>query len=111
MDQSKNITFNNNVFYNAVRSLVYVLNINNYIFTNNLLIFAHKWQEFSANGTNNVEDVTCYEQFIPLNYAKDLVSVTNNLAQGCQGQGFIFPFAPCQYLNTYNFAGNTAGSC
>jgi hypothetical protein len=39
------------------------------------------------------------------------VTVKNNLAQGSQGQGFVFPFAPCDNLTTYNFANNTAGSC
>lgn len=35
----------------------------------------------------------------------------NNLAQGSDtGQGFVFPFAPCDRLDLYNFANNTAGS-
>ena len=59
-----------------------------------------------------VDDVSCYEQYTAINYDTDNVTVTNNLAQGSQGgQGFVFPFAPCDKLDTYNFGGNTAGSC
>jgi hypothetical protein len=58
-----------------------------------------------------VDDVSCYEQYTSINYDTDNVTVTKNLAQGSQGgQGFVFPFAPCDKLDTYNFGGNTAGS-
>jgi hypothetical protein len=59
-----------------------------------------------------VDDVACYEQYIPIDFDNDNVTVTKNLAQGAEnGQGFVFPFAPCDKLSTYNFGGNTAGSC
>lgn len=58
-----------------------------------------------------VDDVSCYEMYTSIDYNTANVSVTNNLAQGSQtGQGFVFPFAPCDKLDTYNFGGNTAGS-
>lgn len=72
---------------------------------------ARKRSELNLEGTLTVDDIACYEQYVPIDYANGKVSVTSNLAQGCMGEGFVFPFAPCEYLTTYNFYGNTAGSC
>lgn len=59
-----------------------------------------------------VDDVACYEQYQPIDYSTDNVTVTKNLCQGSDtGEGFVFPFAPCDKLDSYNFGGNTAGSC
>lgn len=57
-----------------------------------------------------VDDVSCYEQYYPIDFMNDAVNVSYNLAQGSQGQGFVFPAAPCEMLSTYNFYQNTAGS-
>jgi len=94
--------------------LVYVEYVNNYTFTNNLLIGARSRPELASNlsVTVMVDDVACYEQYTGIDFTNDNVSVTNNLAQGSQtGEGFVFPFAPCDRIDTYNFGGNTAGSC
>ena len=62
--------------------------------------------------TMMVDDVACYEQYERIDFFTANVTVTKNLAQGSDGgQGFVFPFAPCEKISTYNFAGNTAGSC
>ena len=37
--------------------------------------------------------------------------MTGNLAQGSEGEGFVFPFCPCDNNDTYPFVDNTAGSC
>jgi len=65
MDQSSNITFNNNVFYKARKFLVFAYYIKNYTFTNNLLIYAHRREELNLNGTMNADEATCYEQYVP----------------------------------------------
>lgn len=111
IDTSNNITFNNNVFFWARKFLVIVFTVDNYNFTNNLLTEARNRSELNLAGTLTVDDVACYEQFTQIDHANAKISVTKNLAQGCQGQGFVFPFSPCTYLDNYRFAGNTAGSC
>lgn len=57
--------------------------------------------------------MACYEQYFTVDFGNpDLnVDVSNNLAQGSEGEGFVFPLTPCQYLDTYPFVSNTAGSC
>jgi hypothetical protein len=90
---------------------VIVFVVDHYNFTNNLLTEAHNRPELNLAGTLVVDDVSCYEQFTQIDHASAKISVTSNLAQGCMGQGFVFPFSPCDYLPIYRFAGNTAGSC
>lgn len=59
-----------------------------------------------------VDDVACYEHYFPIDFAGNhRVNVSSNLAQGSEGQGFVFPLTPCDYLNSYPFIQNTAGSC
>lgn len=59
-----------------------------------------------------VDDVAAYEQYFTIDFANaDLaVDVSNNLAQGSEGEGFVFPSVPCQFLDRYPFLRNTAGS-
>lgn len=109
-----NIKVDNNVFHIAKKFLIYAEFVNNYTVTNNLLIGARLRSELAdpLSETVLVDDVACYEQYQPIDFTHDNVTVTNNTAQGSQGgEGFVFPFAPCDKLDTYNFGGNTAGSC
>lgn len=39
-----------------------------------------------------------------------MISVTNNLCQGSAGIGYVFSDVDCKYMDTYPYAGNTAGS-
>lgn len=59
-----------------------------------------------------VDDVAAYEQYFPIDYANAniAVDVSKNLAQGSEGEGFVLPSVPCQYLDRYPFLNNTAGS-
>ncbi len=64
IDFSSNVTFNNNVFFYARKFLVLVYVVNNYVFTNNLLIGARKRDEIDyLQDTKMVDDVACYEQY------------------------------------------------
>lgn len=111
---STNVKVDNNILHYAKKFLIYAEFVDNYTITNNLLVGAKMRPEVAGNlaETVMVDDVACYEQYQPINFATDNVTVTNNLAQGSEtGEGFVFPFAPCDKLDTYNFGGNTAGSC
>lgn len=83
LDQNMNLTIDNNLFFKAKKFLVYVENVlSKYSFTNNLLIGALDRENFPT-GTGLVDDVACYEQYIPINFGSDHgVLVTNNLCQG-----------------------------
>ncbi len=111
IDVSNNVTFDNNVFFWARKFLVLVFTVDNYNFTNNLLTEARKRPELNLTGTLIVDDIACYQQFTQIDHATAKVLVKGNLAQGCQGDGSVFPLSPCQYLANYRFYGNTAGSC
>ena len=53
------------------------------------------------------------QQYHTINYedTKHGISVTENLCQGSEGEGFVFPFTTCDKLSAYPFIRNTAGSC
>lgn len=59
------------------------------------------------------DDVAAYEQYIPIQFNNNAVNVAvnGNLAQGSEGEGFVFPLTPCNYIDSYPFVNNTAGSC
>jgi hypothetical protein len=113
MDTSNNITFNNNVMYYARKFIVLVFTIDLYTFTNNFMCGAMMREEIAAalDVAETADDVCIYEQYLPFDPSKKSILVTNNLAQGSQGEGFVFPYTSCDYLDSYSFAGNTAGSC
>ncbi len=56
------------------------------------------------------DDVAGYKQYNPIDFVNGQVQVSNNLVQGSQGEGFVFPFTSCDLLDSYNFYDNTAGS-
>ena len=113
MDKFTNVTITNNVFFWARKFLVYVEEaISDYKFEENLLIGARKRDELDLSETKMVDDVACYEQYVAIDFAGDhQISVKNNLAQGSEGEGFVFPFTSCDLLDSYPFIDNTAGSC
>jgi hypothetical protein len=90
-----------------------VLTVNNYAFVNNVLIGLRIRPEVVAQGqgTGLAPNNAAYEQYMPVNSDTDNVTVTNNLVQGSEDNGFVFPFTPCDKINAYPFSGNTAGSC
>jgi hypothetical protein len=59
------------------------------------------------------DDVAAYEQYMAIDFtnANININVKNNLAQGSEGEGFVFPMFPCSYIDSYPFVDNTAGSC
>jgi len=59
------------------------------------------------------DDIACYHQYVPLDFAVDNNLVQNNWCQGSPGEGFVFPHTPCQFLGqaTQGFIDNTASSC
>jgi hypothetical protein len=62
-------------------------------------------------GSKTSPNNAAYSQYDPVNSDTGNVTVTNNLVQGSQDNGFVFPFTSCAKINTYPFSGNTAGSC
>jgi hypothetical protein len=82
-----------------------------YTFTNNVLIGALTPADMV--GSNGSVNVACYFQYQPINFDTDNNVVQNNLCQGSDLNGFIFPFVPCQYLGqgSVGFQNNTAGTC
>lgn len=59
-----------------------------------------------------VDDVAAYEQYMAIDFGADhKINVSFNLAQGSEGEGFVFPATTCDLLSSYPFISNTAGSC
>lgn len=59
-----------------------------------------------------VDDIAAYEQYMAIDFAADhKINVSFNLAQGSEGEGFVFPATTCDLLSSYPFISNTAGSC
>ena len=112
LDQNMDVSMTNNVLFHAQKFLVYVENvISGYTFTGNLMIGAHKRANFPT-GTGLIDDVACYEQYTAIDFFADHgVDVSNNLCQGSEGEGFVFPSTQCENMDTYPFVHNTAGSC
>lgn len=86
ISNSTNVKVDNNVFHYAKKFLIYAEFVDNYTITNNLLVGAKMRPEVVSNlaDTVMVDDVACYEQYQPINFATDNVTVTNNLAQGSE---------------------------
>lgn len=103
--RSSNVTFDNNIIHLGRRYLTHVLRVTNYAFINNALIGLRLRDD--VPGTHNA----AYSQFVAVNSDTDNVTVTNNIIQGSQDNGFVFPFTQCARLASYPFRGNTAGSC
>ena len=103
----------NNIFFQARKFLVYTGAVfTGYTFTRNLLVGALEREDYLTDGTGMVDDVACYEQYVPIDYtAEHGVDVSLNLCQGSQGEGFVFPYTTCDQLDSYPFVTNTAGSC
>jgi hypothetical protein len=116
-DDISDLTVNNNVFYLAKKYITYVHKVNHrYSYMNNLLIGAQKRADISTESGKDFEDTAAYEQYVSLPYSKSFdgstIKVTGNLVQGSEGEGYVLPFVPCDYLDhRYPFEGNTAGSC
>lgn len=55
--------------------------------------------------------IGCFASWNAVDAKNDILSVTNNLCQGSEGNGYIVPDVDCDDIDIYPFAGNTAGSC
>jgi nitrous oxidase accessory protein NosD len=113
IDKSSNVTFDNNIIHSGLRYIVFVLKVTNYAFINNVMIGLKMDPVVVAQskGTGMSPNNAAYEQYIPVKLDTDNVTVTKNLVQGSQDNGFVFPFTSCDKISTYPFSGNTAGSC
>lgn len=81
--------------------------ISSFIFDNNLLISTTK-----VNSNDSNENVFSFFQIFPTDqniFNSNIV--TNNLIQGSEGVGFLFPTIECNQISSYFYANNTAGSC
>lgn len=101
-----NVEITNNVFFNARKYHVLALETFYFSFTNNLMIGVTTRPSMIFG-----ELIACFASYNPVTPSTDNITVTNNLCQGSQGNGFAVPNAGCSDLAIYPYAGNTAGSC
>lgn len=113
IDKSSNVTFNNNIIHNALRYSVAVYTVTNYAFLNNAILGLKINPDVIAQtqGTGLAPNNAAYLQYIPVNSDTDNITVTKNIVQGSQDNGFVFPFTSCDKMSSYPFKDNTAGSC
>ena len=79
-----------------------------------MLVGARKRDEVNYTGpTMMVDDIAAYEQYVSVDFPNPnlKVNVSNNLVQGSEGEGFVFPVTTCDLIDSYPFVNNTAGSC
>lgn len=90
-----------------------VYTVTNYAFLNNVILGLKINPDVIAQtkGTGLAPNNAAYLQYMPVNSDTDNITVTKNLVQGSQDNGFVFPFTSCDKISTYPFSGNTAGSC
>jgi len=55
--------------------------------------------------------IACFASYKSVNPTIDMITVTNNMCQGSEGNGYAVPHVDCNDIDIYPFAGNTAGSC
>jgi hypothetical protein len=55
--------------------------------------------------------IACFASYKPVDPSNDAITVTGNLCQGSDGNGYAVPDVACDDIDLYPFAGNTAGSC
>lgn len=106
VENVRNVTIKNNVFYNAWVFGARVKGLQNFDFTNNLFIGVTARPSVPFGG----ELVACFATFDYISPSAN-VNVNNNLCLGSQGHGFAVPHIKCDQLETNPFRDNTAGSC
>jgi hypothetical protein len=97
----------NNILYKGLVFGVRAMNMQSFIFKNNLLIGIIG----RPNMTPNSELIACFATFKYINPIKDKVFISDNICQGSDGHGFALPHILCSELNTHTMGNNTAGSC
>lgn len=107
IDNVRNVSFTNNVFYKGLVFGVQARTITNFQFTNNLIIGISAKPSVAFGG----ELIACFATYDYINPATDNVAIQNNFCLGSQGHGFALPHIKCSELETNPFKGNTAGSC
>ena len=105
VDNARHVRITDNVFYKGRKFHARALNLYDYKFEDNLMIAATKRPTLDMK-----ELIACYGSWQEINKIDDLVSVTNNLCQGSDLHGFALSYVPCDRIDEYAFAGNTAGS-
>jgi hypothetical protein len=93
VDTVRNVTINNNVFFNAWVFGIRAFTMVNFEFTNNLLIGVTARPSIPFPG----ELIACYATYDYVDPA-DHVKVNNNLCLGSQGHGFAVPHIKCSEL-------------
>lgn len=95
-----------NVFFNARKFHVLALKTYYFNFNNNLMVGVTK------RPTMVFEDlIVCFASYEAVSPSTDNITVTKNLCQGSEGNGFAVPDVGCSDIDIYPYAGNTAGSC
>lgn len=95
-----------NVFFNARKFHVLALKTYYFNFNNNLMVGVTK------RPTMVFEDlIACFASYEAVSPSTDNITVTKNLCQGSEGNGFAVPDVGCSDIDIYPYAGNTAGSC
>jgi hypothetical protein len=91
INNAKNITFTNNVFYNGWVFGVRATLITNFQFINNLFIGITTRPSMPSGS----ELVACFATFDYINPATDGVIVKDNFCLGSENHGFVFPHIKC----------------
>jgi hypothetical protein len=90
VENSNKIQITNNVFYNARKFHIQATDVDEFGFSNNLMVGAIK------RPTTVFKDlIACVNMYKEFDVNSKLVSVTSNLCQGSQGHGFVIPTVPC----------------
>lgn len=103
---SKNITIENNVFFNCEKFLTRAIYSNGFRYINNLLVAPRKRNLTVNSGSYDmVAGLDMYKGAIAKNGNSDLL-ITGNLIQGGDGNGFVLPGMACGETNVAFYSKN-----
>jgi hypothetical protein len=102
--QQNNALVSDTVFYEARKFHFKLLQITAFTATNNVMIGAIIRPTMTGK-----EPVACIE-LTEIDPSIDAVTITNNICQGSDIDGYVMPFVPCSMINTMPFNNNTAGT-
>lgn len=99
--------FDTNVFYNGIKHFIYNLEYSDWTITNNLFILNKKRVLPDIKTSHDpVVGIYMYSTYDPLT---DNIKVANNVLQGSEEVGFVFPDIDCEIKDKNGFYDNEVG--
>ena len=95
---SKNVSIEDNLFFNCEKFLVRAISSNNYTIIGNLLIAPRKRNLTDTGLYDMVAGIDIFKDQVPKNTGSSF-SITRNLVQGGDGNGFVIPGMECGEQN------------